>query len=361
MPGPSARGPKTRVGVFWPLPPKSRPKNASQVAGFASGCTVCGYEIRIGCALLRPEILLPGDGGQFGRGQVVPFTSATPPTDDAGARPCPTKLPPFTPKKLYAASAPSYALCEELRRARSAFTWVQFSLTPKCDIKLSWSLPAAAASGVGDPGHPIASSRLALPAFALRATARQGRAAHQRGARSQPRSGFAFARNRPAWWRAFFHRLQDVAVLVAAGVRPGMDRAVRLAAPCGTHDLSPSACECLRRASSGASPGPRRIHGKGDPRPRLRAQSCSERVMSHLLPQKQLRPTPAARAPRRRRSHFPIADCANSCAMPVLRCRDRTQGASNADAQSSTVKPTLMVTCQRSTLPFEITPRVSTT
>jgi len=68
-----------------------------------------------------------------------------------------------------------------------------------CPIMPSWSLPTAAASGVGDPGHPVASSRLALPAFALRATARQGRAAHQRGARSQPRSGFAFARNRPAW------------------------------------------------------------------------------------------------------------------------------------------------------------------
>ena len=37
------------------------------------------------------------------------------------------------------------------------------------------------------------------------------------------------------------------------------DRAGGRAAPCGPHDLSPCACECLRRSASGASPGPRRI------------------------------------------------------------------------------------------------------
>ena len=82
MPGPSAREPKTRVGVLWPLLPNSRPKNASQVAELAPGCAACGYENRIRRALLRPEILQHQYGTvAFQRSDCAKFGSGSPAHD----------------------------------------------------------------------------------------------------------------------------------------------------------------------------------------------------------------------------------------------------------------------------------------
>ena len=100
----------------------------------------------------------------------------------------------FMPHSALSGSASGLAL-------RPPARGVRFWLTSRariCDIKLSWALPASAVSRAGRPPAPVQPGGSgSLHRLALAGGTSVG------GARSQPRSGFAFARHRPGWWRAF--------------------------------------------------------------------------------------------------------------------------------------------------------------
>ena len=173
-------------------------------------------------------------------------------------------MPPFTPKKLYAASALRRALWRlgsvpgrsrrSLRRHR------------RSDIKLSWSLPAAAACSVGDPGHPVACSRLALALL--------GR--HISVGRAQPTPLRLRLRSQPArWWRAF---LSPAPARLRCS-RPPWRSSLCCSRPSQSTLLSPSGQSAARRPGAPVlTPTAPRLGARGRPVARRLARALERRV-----------------------------------------------------------------------------------
>ena len=156
-------------------------------------------------------------------------------------------------------------LSAELRRARSAFTGVQFSLTPRCDIKLSWALPASAVSRAGRPPAPVqpggTDPKGSCRTFYLGNTAVQATPASARPPPTKSQPPFA-----PKWHYGAYAFVRRRSLREPEGGRSH---------PLPRKHLRPTPAASLRPATARQARAPRRRSNCRRPRPRTLCRICS--------------------------------------------------------------------------------------